>query len=134
MSSKVFRVIITIALFFTVVGCSSSESEETVPQQQDEIQNSLITKEGADLFTNIGCTACHSLNDDVIVGPGMSGISERAVNRVEGLSPKSYIYQSIVKPNEFVVEEFQSNLMPEYGNLLKEEEINTLVSYLLSLK
>jgi len=83
-----------------------------------------------------GCTTCHSLEPDlVIVGPSLAGIGSRAGSAVEGQSAEEYIHTSIVSPNEHIVEGFAEGLMPQgFGDQLSDEELDDLVSYLLSLE
>ena len=83
-----------------------------------------------------GCVTCHSLEDGVsLVGPSMAGLGSVAGSRVSGMSAEDYIHDSIVAPNDFVVEGFGANIMPEaYGTALTEKEINDIVAYLNSLK
>ena len=45
-----------------------------------------------------------------------------------------YLHTSIVEPNNFVVEGYPENLMPQvYAEALSEDQINNLVAYLLTL-
>ncbi|MBI4218726.1 MAG: c-type cytochrome, partial [Chloroflexi bacterium] len=78
---------------------------------------------GKDLFTKLGCSACHSTGSDTIVGPGMKGVGERAGTRKPGVSADAYLQESIKTPNAFVVEGFQPNLMPSTFADLSGQEI-----------
>tara|TARA_Y100001970_G_scaffold54258_1_gene68773 strand:- start:9236 stop:10684 length:1449 start_codon:yes stop_codon:yes gene_type:complete len=78
------------------------------------------------------CAACHSLGNDVIVGPGMGGIKDRAADRVSGLSAYEYIYESIVEPQAYIVEGYPP-VMPGWASL-GDETVNALVEYLLTLE
>ena len=90
---------------------------------------------GEYLFVNQGCAGCHSLNEDeVIVGPSMYGLIDRSGDKVPGLSAEEYIYQSIVYPNEYIVEGYPANVMPQIFINLSEEELQALVSYLITIK
>ena len=90
---------------------------------------------GEYLFVNQGCAGCHSLNEDeVIVGPSMYGLIDRSGDKVQGLSAEEYIYQSIVYPNEYIVEGYPANVMPQIFINLSEEELQALVSYLITIK
>ena len=51
-----------------------------------------------------------------------------------GLSADEYIYQSIVYPNEYIVEGYPANVMPQIFINLDEEELQALVSYLKTIK
>ena len=90
---------------------------------------------GKETALTSGCTACHSLQPDVVqVGPSWYGVADRAVTRVPGQSPALYIYTSITQPNEYVVEGFQPDLMPAiYGQILSDEQIANIMAYLLTM-
>jgi len=80
------------------------------------------------------CGACHSaLGETVIVGPPLAGIGERGAARVDGLDARSYVYNSILQPDDFVVPGFD-NLMPkDLGKKLTGEELDAVVAYVLAL-
>ena len=88
------------------------------------------------LGTNAGCRICHSLDPGVtLVGPSFAGVATRAETRVPGLSATDYLKQSIVDPDAYVVEGFPAGQMvPNYLDLLSEEDIDNLVAFLLTLK
>lgn len=83
-----------------------------------------------------GCITCHSLEPGtVIVGPSMAGIASRAESRVSGLSAGDYIRQSILEPDAYVVEGFDPGVMVQvWEEELTDEQIDSLVSYLLTLQ
>ena len=62
----------------------------------------------------------------------MDGIADRASSRVQGLTAKQYIEQSINDPAAFVVEDFMP-LMPSLRTTMTDQEFEILVSYLLTL-
>ena len=86
--------------------------------------------------TESGCITCHSLTpDEVIVGPSMAGIGSRAGSRVPGLSAEEYLRESILDPNAYLVEGFDPDTMPQvWGDILSEEQIDSLIAYLMTLK
>jgi cytochrome c len=91
---------------------------------------------GEQLALTSGCTACHSMQPGVVqIGPSWYGAGDHAVTRVPEQSPALYLYTSIVRPNEHVVEGFQPNLMPQiYEQTLTDEQIANMVAYLLTLR
>jgi len=91
---------------------------------------------GQAAFTTTGCVACHSLEPDVkIVGPSQAGIATRAAARKPGYSAEVYLYESITRPNLYVVEGFQPDLMPKtFKETLKPQEIADLIAFLMTLK
>jgi cytochrome c2 len=84
---------------------------------------------------SFACSTCHNVvNEERLVGPGLLNVSERAQTRVEGEAAERYLYNSIVNPNAYVVEEYVESLMPQvYMDILDEQEIYDLIAYLLTL-
>lgn len=79
------------------------------------------------------CGACHSLASDVtLVGPSLAGIASRAPTRVDGLDARAYLYTSIMRPGDYLVDGFD-NLMPStLAKSLSGEDIDAVVAYLLA--
>lgn len=70
--------------------------------------------EGLKLYNSLGCVGCHSLEKDVrMVGPSFYNVYDTAKTRMPDMGPKEYLYDSIVNPNDHVVETYQPNLMPQ---------------------
>lgn len=90
-----------------------------------------------ELWVSMGCAGCHNLNQNQAdvrgpVGPNMADLYERAASRVEGQTAEEYIYNSIVNPNEYVVESYVANVMPQnFADKMSDEEIQSLVEWLL---
>lgn len=84
---------------------------------------------------NFSCSNCHHPDSDQrLVGPGLQGVAQRAAQDHPGMTADEYLHTSIVEPNNFVVEGYPENLMPQvYAEALTEEQINNLVAYLLTL-
>jgi len=83
-----------------------------------------------------GCAACHSLEaDKVIVGPSLAGIGNTATTRKSGYDATMYLHESIVLPNEFMVEGFASGLMPaNFGDRLSAQDLADIIAFLLEQK
>jgi nitric oxide reductase subunit C len=95
-----------------------------------------------------GCFACHSVAPGVnLVGPSLADIAATATQRIAGPNyhgsakdAASYIRESIVNPNAFVVEgpTYSSggrSLMPTgFDTALTPRQIDDLVAYLMTLK
>ncbi len=93
--------------------------------------------EGREVFSSraAGCTVCHSTrpNDDG-VGPTLAGVGSVAADRVEGLNAELYLRQSILLPDQYIVEGWPSGqMLPIYRERLTPEELDSLIVYLLSL-
>lgn len=88
-----------------------------------------------------GCSACHgspAVPGSNLVGPHLGGIAVAAESRVEGLSAPQYIYDSILRPGDFIAPDCQNNqpctapsAMPDYASLVSLEDVADLLAYLL---
>jgi mono/diheme cytochrome c family protein len=92
---------------------------------------------------NGGCGGCHaidSLSGAVgQVGPDLSQIASVAADRVAGQTSEGYIIESILEPSVFVVPDCPTgpcaDIMPkDLGTRLAQEELDGLVTYLLTLE
>ncbi|MBC7811983.1 MAG: cytochrome c [Burkholderiales bacterium] len=100
---------------------------------------------GAEIFVNgangaPACQTCHGITQQAFgsrfahnLGPNLFGLSERAGERVEGLSAEEYIHNSIVNPGDYLVEGFDNNMYPTFGEQLTEQDIADLVAYVVTL-
>lgn len=85
-----------------------------------------VASNGEQLHTTLGCAACHSTADDVIVGPGWKGLYARAGERTD-LEAEEYLIQSITKPSKFIAEGF-TNVMPAF-DYLSDQELADLIAF-----
>jgi ferredoxin/mono/diheme cytochrome c family protein len=83
-----------------------------------------------------GCGVCHSTQrGDDGVGPSLYGIGDTAVTRVDGMSAEEYLRESILHPDEYIVEGYRAGqMLPTYNERLTPADVNALISYLLSLR
>ena len=77
------------------------------------------------LFTQY-CARCHNINGINGVCPDLSTIGARR--------DEAYIRESIMEPNAYIVPGFPKDVMPKFSLILKPEEVDQLVKYLLTLK
>ena len=91
---------------------------------------------GGELALQNGCSACHSLDEGVkVVGPSWYNLGNHAAIRVSGESAPLYLYNSIFLPNQYILEGFLPNLMPQtYADQLSEQDMADLIAYLLKLR
>ena len=91
---------------------------------------------GKATFIAVGCVACHSLEPGVrVVGPSLAGIAVRAATRRAGYSPQLYLYESITRPNAYVVAGFPAGVMPQdFRQRLKPQELADVIAFLLTEK
>ena len=95
-------------------------------------------KEGKEVFNAraVGCATCHAVDSgaDPGVGPNLAAVGARASDRVEGLTAEQYLRQSIFLPDQYVVEGWPSGqMLPFYRDQLTEEQLSSLIAYLLTL-
>ncbi len=88
---------------------------------------------GEALFAANGCSGCHSLGEDTIIGPGFKGVVSRAGTRVTGVSAEDYLSESIRSPSAFVVEGFSDGLMPILSTL-SDADVADLIEYLKTIE
>lgn len=82
------------------------------------------------------CASCHALSSSrqvFVIAPSLVGISGRAGERVEGLSPEEYIAQSILDPSALYVSGFRPIMYGQYADHFGEQEIADLVAFLMTL-
>lgn len=87
---------------------------------------------GPQLFSSLGCVGCHSQTKDTrLVGPSFYGLWTRASTRTPPETAKAYIYESIVAPNDHVVETFQPNLMPAtFASQMDAQQMADLLAWI----
>jgi len=98
---------------------------------EDDSRAAGSSFDGPAIFQTRGCVGCHSLEGVSIsasIGPDLTGLGERAGDRVDGLNDRAYVIQSVRSPQAFTV--------PGYGPLmptieLSDEELDALVDFLL---
>lgn len=115
---------------------ANMSEEEITAGLDEEFAAALAAAEpsnGESLALANGCVGCHSLDpNQQMAGPTWFHVGDTAANRVSGQSPALYLRQSIVSPNEHVVDGFPSGVMPQnYGEILSQEQLADLVAYLL---
>lgn len=83
-----------------------------------------------------GCFRCHSVSGKGGTrGPDLTNVALRAGERVPGLTAEQYLLEKVKAgaTYEFKVPEYVP-MMPPFGQLLSEDQIQDLVAYLLSLQ
>ncbi len=88
--------------------------------------------DGESVF-NANCVACHSTGTNTIVGPGLSGLFDRAGSSVAGQSADDYVRESLTDPGAFVVEGFQNIMPATIAASLSSGDLDDLVAYLGTL-
>lgn len=93
-----------------------------------------LAAEGRLVFQQ-NCATCHATTPDtIIVGPSLAGLGGRAAGRVAGLDARQYVELSILKPDAYVVPGFANQMPTDFGKKLTGEQLNALVTYLLTFE
>lgn len=86
------------------------------------------------------CTTCHSLDGSKLLGPSFKGLynSKRIVivnnNEQEITANEEYISNSILKPNDAIVKNFNKGIMQSYEGTLNKNEIQSIIEYFKNIK
>lgn len=83
------------------------------------------------------CASCHALAKDVkIVGPSLFGMATTAATRKAGYDATKYIHESIVLPNDYIVEGFASpSAMPiTFAQQMTKQDLADIIAFLLTQK
>lgn len=94
-----------------------------------------MAQAGESLFHRVGCSGCHEATS-TFHAPLLNGIYGTRVPLQTGeivTVDRQYLRDSILLPNKQIAAGFES-IMPTYQGQLSEEQVNELVSYLISLK
>jgi len=117
-----------------VVGSESSRSPASAVTPGP---GKLDRTAGEQLFSQIGCNGCHTINDvGDIVGPNLTTVGSKP-SRNPGRWPttEAYVRASVEGPGQYKVEGYTMPEMPEPDQLgLDDGDIDRLVAYLLTLK
>ena len=92
---------------------------------------------GESLTVPQNCIGCHQADNSLVdVAPTWTEIADTAVGRAQQLGaagPAQYLYTSIINPNDFIVDGYNSDVMPQtYADDMSEQDLADLLTYLLS--
>jgi cytochrome c551/c552 len=129
---------LTLLFVFEFVNVSqsemSSEPTDTADAEMSQLESLLANANPANgdtLLSTYGCIVCHRSTTNI--APSFEGIAERAETRRPPLTAAQYLYESIIQPNEYVVEGYQVGMMPpNYADRLSDQELGDIIAYLLS--
>jgi cytochrome c2 len=96
--------------------------------------SSAVTAEEA--IKKHGCGMCHKvLDEEGEMGPSLLDVGKVANARIKGLTSAEYIRNSILHPNDFVVQGFDPDMMPgDFGEKMTAKELEMIVSFLKGSK
>ena len=123
--------------------------------QEEANQNVTITRDylvppsddpvlaGRLVWAGFGCGACHTIEgiSAGVVGPHLTNIATVAGTRIDGYSAEEYIRESILVPGAFISPDCptgpcaEPSVMPaNFGEQMSEDQINNLITFLLTLE
>jgi cytochrome c2 len=122
--------ILLLALTLTACGGGGATSDVGDVKAGEALFNEAI------IVDQPGCNTCHSLTPDtVVVGPSLAGIGTRAETRISGMSAEDYLRESILHPDNYVVEGFTAGVMVQvWEKTLTPEQVDNVIAYLLTIK
>ncbi|MDX2160684.1 MAG: c-type cytochrome [bacterium] len=87
---------------------------------------------GAQLIQTYGCAACHITGAANNVAPSFVGLVERAAERRPPMPAASYIYESIVNPSVYLVDDYPNAMVQNFAQRITDRELGDILAYLLS--
>jgi cytochrome c2 len=93
--------------------------------------------QGAKLFQNLGCSACHSLNGAKLTGPPLNGVAGSKVQLSNGptvTADDAYLLESIRDPDKDIVKGFPKGIMSATirPGSVSETQAKALVAFIKS--
>lgn len=118
------------------------KSPEEFAKWLDElpVTGNIPDPEGLVLLKNTGCLACHSLENQKLVGPSLKDLFGSSKTVLEGgqtrtlTADENYIKNSILNPDDQLVEGYNKGLMKSYEDQLSDEQIQKIIEFLMTLK
>ncbi len=132
--SIIIALVAALALAACGGGSSSSSSSGPNPEHGKQLYNSKTLGSAS----AAGCVTCHNYDatkGDDSKAPFTQGTGTRAASRVPGLTAEQYIRESIMTPNDYVVEKYKAgDMYQNWAKELSKQDIDDLVAYLLTEK
>ena len=130
-------IIVTIAFAFAFVATSRPESSSSAAIEAQSYATEVAAAlagasaaEGEALVEAFQCGACHVAGEGR-VAPSFSGLAARAATRRPPLSAAQYLYESIVSPSAYLVEEYANAMPANFADRLTQAQIGHIIAYLL---
>lgn len=110
----------------------SAVTEDTYRAEVDAALENADSAIGEQLIADQTCAVCH-VQGNGTVAPLFTGIANRAGDRHPPLGAEQYLYESIVHPSAFLIEDFANAMPNNYADLLSQQEIGHIIAYLMTL-
>ena len=91
---------------------------------------------GQKLFSQRGCTQCHSVDGKTLIGPSLKGLFGRERVLTDGskvVADENYIKSSILDPKGQLVAGF-GPVMPTFAGKLGDPEIDAIIAYIKTIE
>lgn len=91
---------------------------------------------GENLYKKFGCTQCHTLDGERLIGPsfkGAWGSQRKFEDGSAGVVDENYVVESILYPQNKIVEGYE-RVMPSFNGRLKDRQIYCIIQWLKTLK
>jgi cytochrome c oxidase subunit 2 len=115
---------------------SQQDFDAWAAQQASSVSLDPVAR-GQQLVEQNGCGNCHSLTGSVGIGPTWLHLYQSEVKLADGTgitADTNYLLQSIISPNLQIVQGFYPNVMPNFGSVLDQTQVEDIVSYIQTLK
>jgi mono/diheme cytochrome c family protein len=108
-------------------GTSTSNGQPSAPAQAAAI-NDPIAKAGETLFKN-NCAACHASSTEVVVGPGLAGVTQRRPEEwlISWIRNSQKVIQSGDKYAVELFNKYNKTVMPAY--YYSDDQIKSILRY-----
>lgn len=120
-----------------IVKVVSQQDYEKFLEEGDPDEKGLPPEKlGANLYVNLGCSTCHSIDGTRGQGPSWKAIYGAQHKMTDGKSfevDENYIRESILQPQAKIVAGFEG-IMPSYQGQIRERQLVALIAYIKSLK
>lgn len=118
------------AMITTVEALPEHQFEEWYNQESPQEESA----EGRQLLAKYGCTGCHSLGGQTMVGPSFKGLYGRQVTvTTDGkertlTADDDYLRRSILEPGADVVKGFPA-VMPSFKGKISDHDLETIIDF-----
>jgi len=129
--------ILLLGLFSSILLAACGSSAQATNRRNDSPTGDI--NQGQELHTAY-CVGCHSREQGKSsIGPPVVGLVSRSAETItsddykgKAETPAGYIRESIMEPGTYVVPGYPDGLMPNYSNTLSQDDLENLVSYLMT--
>jgi cytochrome c oxidase subunit 2 len=114
---------------------SPSDFETWVAEEQSKVPEDPVAR-GQLWSQQFGCTACHTVDGTVLVGPSWRGICGSTETLTDGSTvtvDEAYLHESIRDPGAKIVEGFPNVMLPSFSEPMTDEQVADVIAYICTL-